>query len=64
VAISLTYRPLSLSELAVLASMEPKIKPERIVEKCCSFLTTRENTVNLIHQSAKDYLEANYKSRL
>jgi hypothetical protein len=64
VALSLAYRPLSLSELAVLASLEPKIKPERIVEKCRSFLTTGENTVNLIHQSAKDYLEVNFKSKI
>jgi hypothetical protein len=64
VALSLVYRPLSLSELAVLAGLEPKIKPERIVEKCRLFLTTGENTVNLIHQSAKDYLEANFRSRL
>ena len=63
-ALSLVYRPLSLSELAVLASLEPKVKPERVVEKCRSFLTTGENTVNLIHQSAKDYLEENYTSRL
>jgi hypothetical protein len=29
-----------------------------------SFLTITKGTVNLIHQSAKDYLEKNYKSRL
>ncbi|KAK4120590.1 hypothetical protein N657DRAFT_636321 [Parathielavia appendiculata] len=35
-----------------------------IVRKCGSFLTTREETVSLIHQSAKDYLDENYTSRL
>ena len=49
VALSLAYRPLFLSELAILAGLGPKIKPERIVEKCRSFLTTEENTVNLIY---------------
>ena len=63
VATALAYRPLSLSELAILADLPPDIM-ETAVEICGSFLTTRENTVNLIHQSAKDYLEKNYKSRL
>ena len=31
---------------------------------CGSFLTIAKGTVNLIHQSAKDYLEKNYKFRL
>ena len=60
----LAYRPLSLSELTILAGLPSNINPRTIVKKCGSFLTTRENTVNLIHQSAKDYLEKNYKSRL
>jgi hypothetical protein len=64
VATSLAYRPLSFSELAVLAGLLPKINPETIIKKCGSFLTTKENTVYLIHQSAKEYLEANYTSKL
>jgi hypothetical protein len=64
VATSLAYRPLSLPELAVLADLPPKINPQTIVEECGSFLTTKENTVYLIHQSAKDYLEANHESKL
>jgi hypothetical protein len=63
VATSLAYRPLSLSELAVLAGLLPKMT-ETIVKKCGSFLTTKEKTVYLIHQSAKDYLDANHKSKL
>jgi hypothetical protein len=64
VAALLTYRPLSLSELAILAGLLPRINPEAIVKKCGSFLTIKEDTVYLIHQSAKDYLEMNYLSRL
>jgi hypothetical protein len=64
VATSLAYRPLSLSELAILAGLPPKINPQTIVVKCGSFLTTKEKTVYLIHQSAKDYLDANHKSKL
>jgi N-terminal domain of NWD NACHT-NTPase/NACHT domain/WD domain, G-beta repeat len=64
VATSLAYRPLSLSELAVLVPWSEEIDPCTIVEECESFLTIREETVSLIHKSAKDYLEANYTSRL
>jgi hypothetical protein len=38
--------------------------PRTIVEDCGSFLTIKEETVYLIHQSAKDYLDENYTSRL
>ncbi|GFF84756.1 vegetative incompatibility protein HET-E-1 [Aspergillus udagawae] len=60
VAVVLAYRTLSLPELAVLAGLHPKINPRTIVEKCGSFLTMSGQTVSLIHQSAKDYLEADY----
>ncbi len=63
VATSLAYRPLSLFELAILASVPPKMT-ETIVKKCDSFLTTREKTVYLIHQSAKDYLDKHHESKL
>ena len=64
VATSLAYRPLLLSELAVLADLPPEIDPRTIVEKCGSFLTAKERTVYLIHQSTKEYLELNNMSRL
>jgi WD40 repeat protein len=67
VATALAYRPLSLSELAILAGLPreiTEIKTQMIVEKCRSFLAIRKKTVYLIHQSVKDYLEANYTSRL
>jgi hypothetical protein len=61
---TLALRPLSLSELAVLAGMPRNMDPRTIVRKCGSFLMTRGETVFLIHQSAKDYLDENYTSRL
>ncbi|GFF78041.1 vegetative incompatibility protein HET-E-1 [Aspergillus lentulus] len=64
VAVVLAYRTLSLPELAILAGLQPKINPRTIVEKCGSFLTISGQTVSLIHQSAKDYLEANYTTKL
>jgi hypothetical protein len=64
VAVVLAYRTLSLPELAVLAGLQPKINPRTIVEKCGSFLTIFGQAVSLIHQSAKDYLEANYTTKL
>lgn len=59
----LAYRPLSLSELATLVSF-PQEQVTRIVGECGSFLTVTNDTVNLIHQSANDYLKNNYSSRL
>ncbi|RYO79252.1 hypothetical protein DL764_010034 [Monosporascus ibericus] len=64
VAITLTYRPLTLSELAVLAELPSNMHPRTITKKCGSFLTIKQETVYLIHQSAKDYLDENYTSRL
>jgi NACHT domain len=64
VATSLAYRPLSLAELAVLAGLSPPKMTQTIVKKCGSFLIITGETVSLIHQSAKDYLEKNYTSRL
>ncbi len=52
----LAYRPLSLLELAVLADLPPSIDAQTIIRKCGSFLTIKDETVHLIHQSAKDFL--------
>jgi hypothetical protein len=60
----LVHRPLSLSELVVVAGLPAKINPRTIVDRCGSFLTIKDETVYLIHQSARDYLEKNYKCRL
>jgi hypothetical protein len=64
VAAVLAYRPLTLSELAVLADLPLNMHPKTIVRKCGSFLITRDETVYLVHQSAKDYLDENYESKL
>ncbi len=61
--ISLAYRPLSLAELAKLISLPAGVLGARkIVGLCGSFLTITGETVFLIHQSAKEYLIANYES--
>ena len=67
---TLAYRPLSLSELEVLAKL-PLGSPQTIVEECGSFLKTKDDTVYVIHQSAKEWLEnalktldENHNSRL
>ncbi|EAQ91099.1 hypothetical protein CHGG_03034 [Chaetomium globosum CBS 148.51] len=60
----LVHRPLSLSELIVVAGLPAKSNPRTIVDRCGSFLTIKDETVYLIHQSAKDYLGDNYATRL
>jgi hypothetical protein len=62
-AAALALRPLTLSELAVLANLPPDMA-RTTVEDCNSFFTVKEETVHLIHQSAKEYLDENYTSRL
>ncbi|KAH6636427.1 hypothetical protein F5144DRAFT_508878 [Chaetomium tenue] len=64
VATFLVHRPLSLSELIVVAGLPAKINPRAVVDRCGSFLTIKDETVYLIHQSAKDYLGDNYATRL
>jgi hypothetical protein len=61
---------LSLSELEVLAAL-PAGSPQKIIEKCGSFLIINKGMVSRIHQSAKDYLtedlkclDQNHKCRL
>ncbi|KAL6830414.1 hypothetical protein J3E69DRAFT_191445 [Trichoderma sp. SZMC 28015] len=59
----LAFRPISLSELAALSDMSHNMTMTAI-ELCGSFLAMREETVYLIHQSAKDYLYDNFNRRL
>jgi N-terminal domain of NWD NACHT-NTPase/NACHT domain len=61
--ISLAYRPLSLSELAVLVPWSEEIDPGTIVEECDSFLTIRKEMVSPNHKSVKDYM-MNHLSKL
>ncbi|EPE03477.1 nacht and wd40 domain protein [Ophiostoma piceae UAMH 11346] len=62
-AIFLAYRPLSLGELGTLVPFPPE-QVARIVGECGSLLSVSNDTVNLVHLSAKDYLRDNYSSRL
>jgi hypothetical protein len=64
VATCLARRPLSLDELGVCAGLARGVPAAVIAGKCGSFLAIREDAVYLIHQSAREYLEANYKTRL
>ena len=62
-ATAFARRSLSLFELGVLAGLPPSMASGTIVRKCGSFLIIKEETVTLIHKSAKDYLEK-YQSTL
>ncbi|KAL4816118.1 hypothetical protein BDW67DRAFT_191053 [Aspergillus spinulosporus] len=53
----LAYRPLHLSEMCYLTKKDTREEVETAVCLCGSFLTTRNEYVYLIHQSAKDHLE-------
>jgi hypothetical protein len=68
-SITLVYRPLSLAELPVLARLPEELhgNPEIIedlISRCGSFLTVRQNTVYLVHQSAKDYFTTGRGKRI
>jgi hypothetical protein len=57
-------RPISLRELTTLVEMPDDISGdleslEEIIKVCGSFLTLREQIVNFVHQSAKDFLLGN-----
>jgi hypothetical protein len=59
--ITLAYRPLHLLEVGALSDLPRQIssnleKVVKVVNKCGSFLTVRENRTYFIHQSAKDFL--------
>jgi hypothetical protein len=59
--ITLAYRPLHLLEVGALSDLPRQISSNldnilKVVNKCGSFLTVRENRTYFIHQSAKDFL--------
>ncbi|KAI1737775.1 WD40-repeat-containing domain protein [Xylaria scruposa] len=58
-AVFLVTRPLSISELSTLIGLESDIIQDA-VEECGSFVTVNDEIVNMIHQSAKDYLKDKY----
>ena len=55
-SVTLAKRPLRLEEIAVFAKISVDEDIDWLIGNCGSFLTVREETVYLVHQSAKDYL--------
>src|SRR5690606_22369982 len=63
--VTLSYRPLTLKELTLLAELPDQADfVDELVRLCGSFVIRREDTIRFLHQSAKDYLEAEYSTRL
>lgn len=59
--IAIVYRPITMTELTSLVVMPEDLADDmeflhQIVSLCGSFLTLREGTIYLVHQSAKDFL--------
>jgi len=59
--VTVAFLALTLGELAVAAELLMEHRYNRMtliqyVNQCGSFLTTRQDTVHFVHQSAKDYL--------
>ncbi|KAL9026075.1 MAG: hypothetical protein Q9196_005207 [Gyalolechia fulgens] len=53
--VTLAFRPLRLEEIAVFAKIQESGLKD-LAHQCGSFITIREETVYLVHQSAQDYL--------
>ncbi|KAJ5082267.1 hypothetical protein N7532_011310 [Penicillium argentinense] len=58
--ITTVYRPITLDELASCIDLPEEVVDDsdlrEIIGLCGSFLTLRERTITLVHQSAKDFL--------
>ncbi|KAF3103330.1 hypothetical protein TWF706_004938 [Orbilia oligospora] len=66
-AVTLAVRPLSLSEMTIIAGLPPEMNEydmEVQVKQCDSFLIVQEKTVLFVHQSAKDFLDGNSSGKL
>ncbi len=63
-AAAIAYRPLSVSELSILAGLPPEMNTRMAVERCSPFITITDETVYLVHQSAKSHLLQTYSSSL
>ena len=61
---TLVYRPLHVSELAVLSDLSTNVPVREIIKICASFLTVRNDIVYLVHQSAQDYLTKDAESEI
>lgn len=53
----LAYRPLSVSEIATVAGLEPTISHEKIMAEGSGLLAIRNEVVDMAHSSVKDYLK-------
>jgi len=53
----LAYRPLSVSEIATVAGLEPTTSPEKIMAGGSGLLAIRNGIVDMAHSSVKDYLK-------
>ena len=66
--VSTVYRPITLDELPCLVDMSEDVSGDEalseIVTLCGSFLTLRERTITLVHQSAKDFLVERAKDEI
>ena len=55
--IMLAYRPLDIAEAASMMDSTDKVMDlDVIITRCATIIRRRENTIELIHQSARDYL--------
>lgn len=60
--VMVVYRPITLDELGSYIELPEDVQLselDEIIGICGSFLTLRESTISLVHQSAKDFLRRN-----
>ncbi|KAK3375735.1 HET-R [Lasiosphaeria ovina] len=67
--VMVTYRPLHLVEIGKLSGLPEHIATSianvrKVVTKCRSFLTIRDERIYLVHQSAQDYLAKQASAQL
>ncbi|KAL4739561.1 hypothetical protein BDV11DRAFT_169973 [Aspergillus similis] len=68
-AVTLALRPLHLSELGLVAGLEPELAEDHaslveIVGLCGNFVIVLKETVYVVHQSAKDYLSTHGRDEI
>lgn len=59
-AVFLAYRPLTFRELGIVAGLGSPVQPLSIVKACGSLLAVTGRVVQLVHQSARDYMREAY----
>jgi hypothetical protein len=68
-SVTLTYRPIHLKELVATTSLPEELSNDlqslnKLVDLCGSFLTVREEMIDFVHQSAKDYFMTGKGSKI